>query len=240
MTNLKEVFENAEKLAEEQVGSLIDDRKFLTALFLEEAEKQRDDVKEKINECFGSNNQTSDNTDSDDLELTSGGEEDEESIVNAFKEDLTQFITNWYEQYSVKNDRHHSVFMLSEELRRNVMARLMIERKDRLRNILNKQMFNFSDLVMLDDRAIQKVLREVDQQELAKALKAADIHVKNKIFNNMSKRAAGMLQEDMEFMGPVRKQDVFEAQDKIIDIVRKLEDNGDIVIVISSNDEIIY
>ena len=104
---------------------------------------------------------------------------------------------------------------------------------------IKKRMFVFEDIVMLDDRAIQKVLREVDQQELAKALKAVDTEVQDKIFRNMSKRAASMLKEDMEFMGPVRLKDVEEAQQKIVSVIRRLEDSGEIVIARSGDDELV-
>jgi flagellar motor switch protein FliG len=100
-------------------------------------------------------------------------------------------------------------------------------------------MFVFEDIVMLDDRAIQKVLREVDSQELAKALKSVDTEVQDKIFRNMSKRAAGMLKEDMEYMGPVRLKDVEEAQQKIVSIIRHLEDTGEIVVARAGEDELV-
>ena len=100
-------------------------------------------------------------------------------------------------------------------------------------------MFVFEDIVMLDDRAIQKVLREVDTQELAKALKSVDTEVQDKIFRNMSKRAASMLKEDMEFMGPVRLKDVEESQQKIVSTIRRLEDSGEIVIARSGEDELV-
>ena len=104
---------------------------------------------------------------------------------------------------------------------------------------IKKRMFVFEDIVMLDNRAIQKVLRDVDQQELAKALKSVDTEVQDKIFGNMSKRAASMLKEDMEFMGPVRLKDVEESQQKIVSIIRRLEDSGDIVIARSGEDELV-
>ncbi|MDR3160413.1 MAG: flagellar motor switch protein FliG [Spirochaetaceae bacterium] len=104
---------------------------------------------------------------------------------------------------------------------------------------IKKRMFVFEDIVMLDDRAIQKVMREVDSQELAKALKSVDAEVQDKIFRNMSKRAAGMLKEDMEFMGPVRLKDVEEAQQKIVSIIRHLEDTGEIVVARSGEDELV-
>ena len=104
---------------------------------------------------------------------------------------------------------------------------------------IKKRMFVFEDIVMLDDRAIQKVMREVDMQELAKALKSVDAEVQDKIFRNMSKRAASMLREDMEFMGPVRLKDVEEGQQKIVSIIRRLEDSGEIVIARSGEDELV-
>jgi flagellar motor switch protein FliG len=104
---------------------------------------------------------------------------------------------------------------------------------------IKKRMFVFEDIVMLDDRAIQKVLREVDSQELAKALKSVDTEVQDKIFKNMSKRAATMLKEDMEYMGPVRLKDVEESQQKIVSIIRHLEDTGEIVVARSGEDEMV-
>ncbi len=104
---------------------------------------------------------------------------------------------------------------------------------------IKKRMFVFEDIVMLDDRAIQKVLREVDTQELSKALKSVDTEVQDKIFRNMSKRSASMLKEDMEFMGPVRLKDVEEAQQKIVSTIRRLEDSGEIVIARSGEDELV-
>jgi flagellar motor switch protein FliG len=104
---------------------------------------------------------------------------------------------------------------------------------------IKKRMFVFEDIVMLDDRAIQKVMREVDSQELAKALKSVDSEVQDKIFKNMSKRAASMLKEDMEYMGPVRLKDVEEAQQKIVSIIRHLEDTGEIVVARAVEDELV-
>jgi flagellar motor switch protein FliG len=104
---------------------------------------------------------------------------------------------------------------------------------------IKKRMFVFEDIVLLDDRAIQRVLREVDTQELSKALKSVDVEVQDKVFKNMSKRAAAMLKEDMEFMGPVRLKDVEDAQQKIVASIRRLEDSGEIVIARSGEDELV-
>ena len=89
--------------------------------------------------------------------------------------------------------------------------------------------FGFEEFVFLDDMAIQKVLREVDQQELAKALANCDEEIRNKIFRNMSLRAANMLKEDMEYMGPVCKAVSFASQAKIARVAKRLEDAGEIV-----------
>lgn len=104
---------------------------------------------------------------------------------------------------------------------------------------IKKRMFVFEDIVMLDDRAIQKVLREVDTSELAKALKSVDTEVQDKIYRNMSKRAATLLKEDMEYMGPIRMKDVEEAQQKIVSIIRKLEEQGEIVVARAGEDELV-
>ena len=104
---------------------------------------------------------------------------------------------------------------------------------------ISKGMFVFEDIVLLDDRSIQKVLREVDGQELAKALKSVDAEVQDKIFRNMSKRAASMLREDMDFMGPIRVKDVDEAQQKIVNIIRKLEEAGEIVVARAGEDQLV-
>jgi flagellar motor switch protein FliG len=82
-------------------------------------------------------------------------------------------------------------------------------------------------------------MREVDSQELAKALKSVDSQVQDKIVKNIAKRAAGMLKEDMEYMGPVRLKDVEEAQQKIVSIIRHLEDTGEIVVARAGEDELV-
>jgi len=100
---------------------------------------------------------------------------------------------------------------------------------------IKKRMFVFEDIVMLDDRAIQRIMREVDSQELAKALKGTDAVVQNRIFKNMSKRAASILKEDMEYIGPVRLSDVENARLRIISIIRHLEETGEIILARASD-----
>ncbi len=95
---------------------------------------------------------------------------------------------------------------------------------------IRRRMFVFEDIIRLDDRGIQAMLKEVQNDELALALKTASEDLKQKIFSNMSERAATLIKEEMEFMGPVRVSDVEAAQQKIVEIVRKLEESGEIVI----------
>ena len=104
---------------------------------------------------------------------------------------------------------------------------------------IRKKMFVFEDILLLDDRSIQRVLRDVDNNDLAVSLKSSNEEVKAAIFNNLSKRLASMIQEDMEFMGPVRMKDVEEAQQKIVNVIRKLEDSAEIVISRGGGDEIV-
>lgn len=104
---------------------------------------------------------------------------------------------------------------------------------------IKKLMFVFEDIVIIDDRSVQRVLREVESQDLALALKGSSNEVAQKIFGNMSSRASDMLKEDIEFMGPVRLRDVEEAQQRIVNIIRRLEETGEIVVARGGGDEII-
>ena len=121
---------------------------------------------------------------------------------------------------------------------KHIMETLEIEEPE-LADEIRKKMFVFEDILLLDDRAIQRVLRDVENSDLAIALKGANEQVQNAIFNNLSKRLAAMIKEDMEFMGPVRMKDVEEAQQKIVNIIRKLEDSAEIVISRGGGDEIV-
>jgi len=121
---------------------------------------------------------------------------------------------------------------------KHIMESLEIEEPE-LADEIRKKMFVFEDILLLDDRAIQRVLRDVDNNDLAVALKSANDEVQNVIFKNLSKRLAAMIKEDMDFMGPVRMKDVEEAQQKIVGVIRRLEDAGEIVISRGGGDEII-
>ena len=121
---------------------------------------------------------------------------------------------------------------------KHIMETLEIEEPE-LADEIRRKMFVFEDILALDDKTIQRVLREVDNNDLGIALKGSTEDVQNIIFNNLSKRLAAMIREDMDFMGPVRMKDVEEAQQKIVNIIRKLEDAGEIVISRGGGDEIV-
>ncbi len=119
-----------------------------------------------------------------------------------------------------------------------IMETLEIQKAD-LAEEIRKRMFVFEDIVNLDSVSIQRFIREIDNADLSVALKASTDEVKEVIYANMSKRMAEMLAEDMEFMGPVRLRDVEEAQQKIVNVIRKLEEAGEIIISRGGGDEII-
>lgn len=104
---------------------------------------------------------------------------------------------------------------------------------------IRKRMFVFEDIITLDDRSIQLVIREIDSKDLALALKTASGEVSDRIYKNMSKRAADMLKEDIEFMGPVRLRDIEEAQQRVVAVIRRLEEAGEIIISRGGEDEFV-
>lgn len=121
---------------------------------------------------------------------------------------------------------------------RYIMDTLEIEDTD-LAEEIRKRMFVFEDILQLDNRAVQRFMREIDNAQLAIALKGSSEEVQNLIFANMSKRLSEQIREDLDFMGPVRLKDVEEAQQKIVNVIRKLEDAGEIIISRGGGDELI-
>lgn len=112
---------------------------------------------------------------------------------------------------------------------RNVIELLEVQ-SPQLAEEVRELMFVFEDIVNLEDRAIQRILREVDTKDLAMSLKGTKEDVKEKVFKNMSERAQAMLRDEMEYMGPVRAREVQEIQTKIVGIIRTLEVAGEIII----------
>ncbi|WP_213411261.1 flagellar motor switch protein FliG [Xylanibacillus composti] len=104
---------------------------------------------------------------------------------------------------------------------------------------IKKRMFVFEDIVSIDNRSIQRIIRDIENADLQLALKVASEEVRDVIFKNMSKRMADTFKEEMEFMGPVRLRDVEEAQTRIVSIIRRLEETGEIIIARGGGDDII-
>jgi len=116
----------------------------------------------------------------------------------------------------------------------NATAKMILEHIEQSDNQLSGEikrlMFLFEDLLYVDDRGIQRILREVDKRELAMALKVVDDKLKEKVLRNMSERAQELLKEELQYMGPVRLKEVEAAQTRIVEIVKQLEDQGEIVV----------
>jgi flagellar motor switch protein FliG len=121
---------------------------------------------------------------------------------------------------------------------RSIFERLS-EQAPELAEEVKNRMFVFEDIVSMDNRTIQQVLMEIETQDLALALKTASEEVRDAIFRNVSSRAAERLREDMEFMGPVRVRQVEEAQQRIVNVIRRLEDAGEIVLSRGGEDEVV-
>lgn len=119
--------------------------------------------------------------------------------------------------------------VLDRATERNILEGLEEENPE-LAEEIKKLMFVFEDLILVDDKGMQAVLKEIDNQQLALALKLATEELKEKIFKNMSKRASELIQEELTYLGPVRIQDVEAAQQQIVETVRRLEEAGDVVI----------
>jgi flagellar motor switch protein FliG len=117
---------------------------------------------------------------------------------------------------------------LDRSTERSLLGTLQ-EQDGELAESVRRLMFTFEDIVSVDDRGVQRILKEIDQRDLALALKASGSEV-SKIFKNMSERAAGLLKEEIGYLGPVRLRDVEESQRRIVEVVRRLEESGEIIV----------
>ena len=119
--------------------------------------------------------------------------------------------------------------LMDTSAEKNILQNLEAENPDLAAEIKN-MMFVFDDLVLLDDRSVQRLLKEIETKDLSLALKAASDTVKAKIFGNVSERVKVMIEEEMEYMGPTRLSDVEAAQSRIVEAIRRLEEEGQIII----------
>ncbi len=151
-------------------------------------------------------------------------------VKEEFVQELDKFLLDFAQKHIAEDIRvHKSLWCLGAESVNEIFSELEEQKKDYIKQALSDFIFTFSDIVHLDDHSVQKFLREVDFQELAKALKLADDEVKEKIYRNMSKNAAEMLKGDIEYMGKVAKKEVLHSQTKICAIIKRLEESGEIV-----------
>jgi len=142
---------------------------------------------------------------------------------------LANMLTQSFEKIGGVETVAEMLNLVDRTTEKSIMEGLEAEDPDLVEEI-RRLMFVFEDILLVNDKGIQSVLKEVDNDELALALKTASPELRDKIFGNMSERAATLISEDMEYMGPVRVSDVETAQQRIVDIVRRLEDAGEIII----------
>lgn len=142
---------------------------------------------------------------------------------------LSSMLTQSFEKIGGVETVAEMLNFVDRTTEKDIMEGLEAEDSD-LVDEIRRMMFVFEDILLANDKGIQSVLKEIDNDELALALKTASEDLKQKIFSNMSERAVSLISEEMEFMGPVRVSDVESAQQRIVDMVRRLEDTGEILI----------
>ncbi|SHE70326.1 flagellar motor switch protein FliG [Marinitoga hydrogenitolerans DSM 16785] len=159
-------------------------------------------------------------------------------VESRMKDRLSSFAAQPFSQVGGIETTAEIMNNIDRTVSKNIFDRLS-ESDPKLSEEIRKKMFVFEDILKLDDRTIQRILREVDTRDLTLSLKGASEDLKEKILTNMSQRAAQMIQEELEFMGPVRLKDVDEAQQRIVAIIRKLEESGEIIIAGGGGEELI-
>ncbi len=160
------------------------------------------------------------------------------AVEREFEKKLSSLVTEDYTTVGGIDSIVEIINLVDRGTEKNIMETLDMDDPE-LAEIIKKKMFVFEDILTLDNRSIQRILREVDNHELAVALKGSNEEVKAAIFGNISQRLATMIAEDLEYMGPKRIKEIEEAQQKIVNIIRKLEETGEIIISRGGGDEII-
>ncbi len=159
-------------------------------------------------------------------------------VETKMKDRLSSFATQTFSQVGGIETAAEIMNNIDRVVSKNIFDRLS-ERDPKLSEEIRKRMFVFEDIVKLDDRSIQRIIREIDNKDLTIALKGASEEVKLTIFKNMSKRSSQIVQEELDYMGPVRVRDVDEAQQKIVATIRRLEESGEIIIGSGGGEELI-
>ena len=159
--------------------------------------------------------------------------------VNAVFTDMLKNKKSTVTNISGGVDRLAEILNQTEEISSELILNEIEDTDSEMAAQIKQKMFVFEDLVLVDDRGFQKLLRKVETMELAIALKAASEEVKDKVFKNMSERAGAMLREEMEDLGPVRMNEVSDAQMAITNIIQEMEAKGEIIISGRRGEEII-
>ncbi|MDQ0253715.1 flagellar motor switch protein FliG [Evansella vedderi] len=159
-------------------------------------------------------------------------------VENILERKLSATVTQDYTQAGGIESVVEVLNSVDRSTERTILDALEIQDPE-LAEEIKKRMFVFEDIVTLDNRSIQRVIRDVENEDLQLALKVSSEEVKDIVFNNMSQRMAETFKEEMEFMGPVRLRDVEEAQTRIVAVIRRLEESGEIIIARGGGDDII-
>lgn len=159
-------------------------------------------------------------------------------VEKALEKKLSSLMTEDYTMVGGVDSVVEILNAVDRSTEKRIMETLEVEDIE-LSEEIRRKMFVFEDILSLDNRSVQQVLKEVDQKELSIALKGCSEELQNHIFANLSKRLAAMIKEEMDYMGPVRRTDVEESQQKIVNIVRRLQDAGEIIVARGGGDEII-
>ncbi len=160
------------------------------------------------------------------------------AVEREFEKKLSSLVVEDYTTVGGIDSIVEIINMVDRGTEKNIMETLDIDDPE-LAEAIKKKMFVFEDILSLDNRSIQRILREVDNHELAVALKGSTEEVRDIIFSNISQRLSTMIAEDLEYMGPKRIKEIEEAQQKIVNIIRKLEETGEIIIARGGGDEVI-
>jgi flagellar motor switch protein FliG len=159
--------------------------------------------------------------------------------VNEILKDILKTKRNAISHVTGGVDRLAEILNQTDEISSELILNEMEEADMEMAAQIKQRMFVFEDIILVDDRGVQKLLRKVETMELAIALKAASEEVKEKIFKNMSQRAGEMLKEEIEDMGPVRMKEVEDCQQNITNIIQEMETKGEVIIAGRRGDTII-
>lgn len=163
------------------------------------------------------------------------------SIVSEIEAVVDEIAESTLSQDLAKTGGTHMVASILNKSNNQIAKTILenIEEQDyAMATEIKRLMFLFEDIVLIDDRSVQRILRDVEKADLALALKAADQKVQDKIFKNMSQRASEVIKEEIEFMGPVKLKEVEAAQMRIVDVIKDLEDKEEIVVGGRGNEDV--